>query len=224
MALPFLTVLAPSKRYHANRGCRHKTLTDWARQSILGVCRWLPDRHIIIFGDCAFAALDLLTAVRSHVTMVSRLRLDANLFAPPPERKPGNHGRKTVKCARQPKLKGRLADATTIWRTVSVTNWYGNRPQVLDIAYDTTIWYHSGAAVPIRWSLSAIRRATSNPRLSSAPTKPLIPSTSWGGSSGVGKVEITFQECRAHLGVETQRQWSAEPSCVPHPSCWAFIP
>ncbi len=29
-ALPFLTVLAPSERYHAERNKRHKTITDWA--------------------------------------------------------------------------------------------------------------------------------------------------------------------------------------------------
>ena len=44
-----------------------------------------------------------------------------------------------VKGARLPKLKGRLADAKTVWRTVSVTNWYGNRTQVLDIASDTAV-------------------------------------------------------------------------------------
>ena len=27
-ALPFLTVLAPSRRYHETRGRRHKTITD----------------------------------------------------------------------------------------------------------------------------------------------------------------------------------------------------
>ena len=34
-ALPFLTVLAPSERYCQERGLRHKTLTDWARQVAL---------------------------------------------------------------------------------------------------------------------------------------------------------------------------------------------
>ena len=104
-------------------------------------------------GDSAFAALDLLAAVRSRVTMVSRLRLDANLFTPPPERKPGKRGRKAVKGARLAKLKGRLTDETTVWRSVSVTNWYGNQTQLLDIVSDTAVWYHSGAAVPIRWVL-----------------------------------------------------------------------
>ncbi|MCY4414946.1 MAG: transposase [Chloroflexi bacterium] len=33
-ALPFLTVLAPSERYHPKRGRRHKKVTDWARQMI----------------------------------------------------------------------------------------------------------------------------------------------------------------------------------------------
>jgi DDE superfamily endonuclease len=49
-ALPFLTVLAPSQRYHTERGQRHKKLTDWARQLITQVaagCRigrswWSP--------------------------------------------------------------------------------------------------------------------------------------------------------------------------------------
>ena len=40
--LPFLTVLAPSERYHRQRGRRHKKLTDWARQMILQLRRWLP--------------------------------------------------------------------------------------------------------------------------------------------------------------------------------------
>ena len=32
-ALPVLTLLAPSERSNRRRGCRHKLLTDWARQS-----------------------------------------------------------------------------------------------------------------------------------------------------------------------------------------------
>jgi DDE superfamily endonuclease len=36
-ALPFLTVLAPSQRYHEQRKMRHKTITDWAWQMVLQV-------------------------------------------------------------------------------------------------------------------------------------------------------------------------------------------
>ncbi|MDP9315394.1 MAG: transposase [Chloroflexota bacterium] len=50
-ALPFLTVLAPSERYAAERGKRHKKLTDWARQMVIQVRRWLPDRPLVLVAD-----------------------------------------------------------------------------------------------------------------------------------------------------------------------------
>jgi hypothetical protein len=46
-ALPFLTVLAPSERYACKYKRRHKKLTDWGRQIMLQVARWLPERQII---------------------------------------------------------------------------------------------------------------------------------------------------------------------------------
>ncbi len=50
-ALPFLTVLAPSERYHEEQGKRHKTLTDYARQMIFQVRRWLPEHKLIFVGS-----------------------------------------------------------------------------------------------------------------------------------------------------------------------------
>src|SRR5947207_7618368 len=47
-ALPFLTVLAPSERYHQEREIAHKTLADHARQMIGQVRRWLPERQIVV--------------------------------------------------------------------------------------------------------------------------------------------------------------------------------
>ncbi|MBY0296678.1 MAG: transposase [Methylobacterium sp.] len=38
-ALPFLTALAPSERYAAAQGSRHKQLTEWARQVLLLLAR-----------------------------------------------------------------------------------------------------------------------------------------------------------------------------------------
>ena len=74
-ALPFLTVLAPSERYAAERGRRHKKLTDWARQVALQARRWLPGREIVLVGDSSFAALDRLASlVRQGLICVTRLR------------------------------------------------------------------------------------------------------------------------------------------------------
>src|SRR3954453_23541317 len=46
-ALPFVAALAPSERYDRERGRRHKTLVDWARQLLRLVRRWWPDRPLI---------------------------------------------------------------------------------------------------------------------------------------------------------------------------------
>ena len=86
-ALPFLTVLAPSARYHRQRGRRHKKLTDWARQMILQLRRWLPQRPLVLVGDGGYAVLDLLHCCQSlaqPVTLIARLRLDAALYEPAP--------------------------------------------------------------------------------------------------------------------------------------------
>ena len=68
--LPFLTVLCPSERYHAERGRRHQKLTERARQIIRVLTRWLPGRQLIFVGDGSFAVLELLHAVRQTRTLI----------------------------------------------------------------------------------------------------------------------------------------------------------
>ncbi len=63
-ALPFLSILAPSERYAAERGKRHKKMTDWARQALLLVRRWWPQREIVAVADSGYASLRLLASCR----------------------------------------------------------------------------------------------------------------------------------------------------------------
>jgi hypothetical protein len=113
-ALPFLTVLAPSERYHQEQGVRHKTLTDCSRQMLKQVRRWLPQRQIVAVGDSSFAVLELLSAVSQAVNpihLVSRLRLDAALYAPALPRQPHQMGRTRLKGNCLPSLSQRLNDS-----------------------------------------------------------------------------------------------------------------
>ncbi len=59
--LPFLSVLAPSERYTEERGKkRHKKLTHWARQMLLLVRRWYPEREkFVAVADRGYAAISL---------------------------------------------------------------------------------------------------------------------------------------------------------------------
>src|ERR1700722_990655 len=114
MALPFLTLLAPSKRFYADKTRAPKTLLDWARQAALQIHRWLPDRYIVLVADSAFAAIEVLAAVRNHVCVVTSWRPEANLSASPPPKHKGR-GRPPIKGKRLNKLSAILKDRKVRW-------------------------------------------------------------------------------------------------------------
>ena len=209
-ALPFLTVLAPSERWAKANGKPHKPLTLWARQAILQTRRWLPDRVLIFVADSGFAAIDLLAAVRRHVHVITRLRLDAALFEPPPPRRPGQRGRTRLKGERLPKLSAVLTDPETVWTSVVVSQWYDAKQRDLLTATATALWYRAGVPpVPIRWVLVRDPRGEHDPQAFLSTDPDAEPGAILGWFVTRWRVETTFQELRAHLGVETQRQWSS---------------
>ena len=208
MALPFLTVLAPSQRFYASQPRAPKTLIDGARQAVLQIRRWLPDRRIVIVTDSAFAALEFLAAVRQHVCVITRLRLDANLFAPASPKRRGR-GRPPLKGPRLPKLTQLLHDPALVWHRHTVALWYGRTHRLVEIASDTAIWYHPGKPpVPIRWLLVRDPTGELEPQAFLATDLDVAPREMLHWFVARWQLEVTFQETRAHLGLETQRQWS----------------
>ena len=208
-ALPFLTVLAPSERWSNEQGRRHKTVVDWARQAVLQTRRWLPHRRLIVVADASFAALDLIAALRRHVCLITRLRIDASLFAPVPPRRPGQMGRPRLKGKRLPTFKAVLANPETVWSAVTMTDWYGGRSCKLEVASDTAVWYHSGLPpAPIRWVLVRDPSGEREPQAFLSTDPVAKPEQILGWFVSRWRMETTYQEARAHLGVETQRQWS----------------
>ncbi len=156
-ALPFLTALAPSERYDAQQGRRHKALTDWAWQLLLIVRRWWPERAIVAVADSGYAAIRLLArciALPQPITVITRLRLDAALYEPAPPRQPHQNGRPRKKAVRLPTLTARATDPATHWQAVTVADWYGKGERMVALASETAVWYHTGLPpVPIRWVL-----------------------------------------------------------------------
>ena len=208
MALPFLTLLAPSKRFYTGKSRAPKTLLDWARQAALQIRRWLPDRYIVLVADSAFAAIEFLAAVRSHLCVVTRLRLDANLFAFPPQKRKGR-GRPPIKGKRLKKLSAILKDRKVRWQRCRVSLWYGRTNRIVEITTGTAIWYRSGVPpVPIRWLLVRDPKGELEPQAFLATDLDAGPGDILAWFVSRWQVEVTFEEVRAHLGVETQRQWS----------------
>jgi hypothetical protein len=210
-ALPFMTVLCPSERFYERRGRRAQTVVERAWQIIQLVVRWLPGREVVFVADSNYAALELLDHVKklSRASCITRLRLDAALYDPPPRREPRQQGRPRLQGKRRATLEAALTDDETPWTTLTVDQWYGAGPREVDVCTDTAVWYHAGKPpVPLRWVLIRDPKGAFTPQalLSTNPEHTPEQMLTWFVRRWT--IEVTFEEARAHLGMETQRQWN----------------
>ncbi|MEO5951683.1 MAG: transposase [Chloroflexia bacterium] len=208
-ALPFLSVLATTPKVSKQLGKPHKTVGDIAQQMVILVRRWLPDMSISLVGDTAYSIVELGLCCRKHnVTLITPLRWDTALYAPVTPRKEGTIGRPRLKGEALPKLNIVLEDPQTEWQSVNI-GWYDGSEQRIDMASGTGIWYRIGLSVlPVRFVL------TRGPEGNREPRAYLCTDQSLSAVEVVSlfikrwTIEVTFEESRAHMGVETQRQWS----------------
>lgn len=208
-ALPFFTVLAPSERYYTERKRAHKRLTDWARQMVLQLRRWLPEQALIVVGDSTYAALDFLHHCQKlvhPVTVITRLRLDAALYEPAPTY--SGKGRPRKKGQRLPTPHQVLENKTTLWTRLKVV-WYDRQEREIEFCCTTAVWFHYGLpAVSIRYVLIRDLAQKFAPQALLSTDLTLPPEQILTYFIRRWQMETTFQQARTHLGVETQRQWS----------------
>jgi hypothetical protein len=211
-ALPFLSSLAYSERYAAERGLRHKPLTEWAWQLLLLVRRWYPEREMVAVADGTYASLKLLERcrkLRNPIIFISRLRLDAALYEPAPPRYPGQMGRPRIKGERLPNLSKVAEDPATVWCPITVASWYGSAERMVEIVSDSAIWYSTGLpAVPLRWLLIRDPRGEFKTQALLCTDLATEPERIISWFVRRWQMEATFQEVRQRLGFETQRHWS----------------
>jgi hypothetical protein len=209
--LPFLTVLCPSERYYGERGRPHQKLTQRAAQIIKLVARWLPDRILVFVADSSFATFELLALVSGipNSSLVTRLRLDAQLWAPAPPRKPRQKGRPRLKGKRRPSPQQVLEDGKTKWTKIEIDHWYGGGKREVEVHSETAIWYKTGQPpVAIGWLLVRDPLNEFEPQALMTTNLDHTPLQMLRWFVRRWRMEVTFEEARAHLGVETQRQWN----------------
>lgn len=206
-ALPFLTVLSPSKKSNEADGRRHKTSIDWTRQMVMLISRWLNKAAWILVGDGAYACMALAqTCIDRNVTLLSRLRLDAQLFEFPVHL-PKKLGRKPVK-GKRIELKKLLEAPNQNWVSVDV-NWYSGIQKTIECLSFTCLWYHAGEP-PVTLRIVLVKtpdgKNSAETFFSTDVTLEPVQIINWFILRW--NIEVTFAETRMHLGVETQRQWS----------------
>ena len=210
LALPFLTVLEYTKRYDEHSQRQHKTTIRWARQMVGQVRRWVGQAtSLILVGDGGFAAGELaLDCIRLGVTLVSRLKMNARLFDFPPEKQLHKRGRTARKGRRLVNFKQMLSLTGLPWKEVEIMGYGGKKRRVRFIS-NTCMWGADGIIpIPIRWVLVVDPMGIMDPLPLMSTDSLMTPEQiielyidRWG-------LEVTFEETREHLGIETQRQWS----------------
>jgi len=102
-------------------------------------------------------------------------------------------------------------DAPTRWSTVPVRGWYGEPVRVVAITSATAVWYHAGMPpLPSRWVLVRDPHGACAPQawLCTAVTVDPVQILEWCVLRW--RLAVTWQEARAHVGLETQRPWKAK--------------
>lgn len=214
-ALPFIVMPTLSTKLCEKLDKVHRSPVYWAQWALRRVRRWHPDRPVVLIGDGSYSALDLvataqeLTKHKPSATVVTGLRLDAGLYDFVSVRRPGERGRNRLKGAPLPRLRDRLKDPNSSWQDMTIT-WYGGQSKHLQIISEVCLWYKRGTKpVPIRWVLV---RAIGDPHFKPAAylcsDENATPQQILEWVIERWNIEVTFEEMRAHLGFETQRQWS----------------
>lgn len=191
---------------------------------MLQLSRWLPGRRIIFIGDSSFAVHELAHAIVRRATLISRLRLDASLFAPPAKRTASSVGRPAQKGPALPKLKTLLSNPATRWTRIFVSAWYGHvSGKALEITSGIALWYRPGTPVlPVRWILVRDPDGKRDPQAFFSTDTTLEPAHIIALYVRRWQIEVTFAETRAHLRVETQRQWTDKAIARTTPALLGF--
>lgn len=167
---------------------------------------WLPGRALVFVGDAGYGTHEVARFCHRHrgrLSLVSKLHPDANLFEPPP---PYNgKGRPRVKGRALPKPRAAAAGADL--RPLDVT-WYGGGTRRVATASGAGRWYKSGAGlVPLRWVFVRDVTGTHRDEYFFTTDPALTPAAVIGHYTSRWNIGTTFQELRAHLGLETTRGW-----------------
>ncbi len=189
---------------------QHKTTVDILMILSRLLHRWLPQRLIVLVVDGGYAAvkLALVCAETPNLALVFRLRGKARIYDPPAPRPAGRSGIAPLKGARRPSPQERAAAADTCWKEKEV-NWYGGEQKKMLVYSEVTQWQTEGEKpVAIRYIITRDPAGQLRDEYFATTRTEATPEEILEWVVMRWSVEVTFEEARAHLGLETQRQWS----------------
>lgn len=208
-ALPFMTVLEPSEKSNKAAKKKHKTTLEWTIQILIQIDRWLKHTPITLVGDGGFACGQLAwECIKLHIALITRLKMNAGLYAFPDLDIPGKRGRKPKKGRKLFSFSQMIGMPDLGWTEVVMVG-YGKKMKRLKYISNTSLWgVDSFHPIPIRWVLVVDPEGELDPLPLMSTDFEMHPEKIIAHYFKRWNIEVTFEEVREHLGVETQKQWS----------------
>jgi hypothetical protein len=202
--LPAIFVLY-RKRTDCDRDHPFHTRQELAGQMIQETAEALPQIRWRVVADGQYATKEVVQALPENVSLVSRIRRDAAIYALPKARRRGQRGRPPKKGRRLPTPRQLAARRKVGWQEITVLK-QGRQVerQVLAI---TCLWYHVCRDKPIR--LVIVRDPAGHEdddflfcTDADVPAAEIVQryQDRWG-------VEEAIQEAKQHLGFEATQGW-----------------
>ena len=196
------------KRSDCDRSHPFATRQVLAARMVCQMVEVLPGVEIRVAADGQYATREMVQGLPEGVSLVSRIRRDAALYALPQARRPGQRGRSRLKGKRLPTPRQMAARRKKGWKTITVSRQGKQvRRQVLGI---TCLWYHVCHSVPIR--LVIVRDPAGRQKddfffctHADVPDEEIVQRyyDRWG-------VEECIQEAKQQMGFEATRGWCSK--------------
>jgi hypothetical protein len=114
-----------------------------------------------------------------------------------------------MKGARRPSPQQALDNRKTKWTKIEIDNWYGGQKREVKVYTETAVWYCCrNLPVPTRWVLIRNRLGEFDPQAPLSTNLDHTPLQILSWFVRRWRMEVTFEEARAHMGIDTQRQWN----------------
>jgi len=137
------------KRFDCNRKVPFATRQELAGQMVQTTAAALPEVQLRVSADGQYAQRGLVRMLPEGVSLVSRIRRDAAIYALPPKRRPkGKRGRNPKKGKRLPCPRKMAAYRKNGWQKITVSK-QGYQVQRLVLGL-VCLWYHVCREVPVR--------------------------------------------------------------------------
>lgn len=209
MALPLLVALYRDQKTNSAEGRKHRTPAQVMCGLLTLLMHWFPEKRFVFAGDSTYGSHEMARFAYRHrkrLTLVSKIVSDANFYEPPPKRIGKVCGRPRVKGAPLPSPEEVVSQAKK--RKRIKVGWYGGGRRNVEVVSGTSHWFKSGKGlVPLRWVFVCDLDGTHRDEYFFSTDTTMPDSEVIEMYGGRWNVETTFQEMRAHLGLETTRGW-----------------